>query len=221
MALVVNDASFERMGEGEIAEWREIPTAVISDDLNRTGTMHSVIKPLGPGMGFAGQALTAQTMVGDNGISHAAIPLVNAGEVLVIDAGGYEDVAVWGAIMTHAAMKQGIAGVVIDGAVRDVAEIRELGFAVFARAHVPSGPHKGFGGIIDGAISCAGCPVNPGDLVIGDDDGVCVVPLQWTDRMLIAAQEKIRQEEDTLKQIAAGKTTAELLGVDTPEMIEG
>jgi len=220
MPLQRHAVNFETLPPETLQAWRDIPPAIVSDCMNRTHFMHGAIKPVKTDSKLLGQARTVTSMVGDNGISHAAIPLVEPGQVLVIDAGGYEDVAVWGAIMTHAAMKQGIAGVVIDGAVRDVAEIRELEYALFARAHVPSGPHKGFGGIVDGAISCAGCPVNPGDLVIGDDDGVCVVPLQWTDRMLIASQKKIAQEEDVLNQIAAGKTTAELLGVDAPEMIE-
>ena len=94
-----------------------------------------------------------------------------------------------------------------------------MGFACYARANVPSGPHKGFGCIIDGPISCSGCPVKPGDIVIGDDDGIAVVPLEWADDMLAASREKMAQERDTLKQIAAGKTTAELLGIDEPEMI--
>ena len=121
--------------------------------------------------------------------------------------------------MTRAAMKRGLKGVVIDGAIRDAAEIRELGFPCYARANVPAGPHKGFGGIIDGPISCAGCPVKPGDLVVGDDDGIAVVPLEWAEDMLAASKEKLRQEEETLKQIAEGKTTAELLGIGEPEII--
>ena len=86
---------------------------------------------------------------------------------------------------------------------------------------MPSGPHTGFGGIIDGPISCAGCPVKPGDIVIGDDDGVAVVPLEWADDMLAASREKLAQEEDTLKQIAEGKTTARLLGIGEVEIIGG
>ena len=96
-----------------------------------------------------------------------------------------------------------------------------MGFACYARANVPSGPHKGFGGIIDGPISCAGCPVKPGDLVIGDDDGVAVVPLAWADDMLAASLEKIAQEEETLKAIAEGRSTADIRGIGEPEMIGG
>ena len=219
MPLQRHAVDFETLPPETLAEWRDIPPAIVSDCMNRTHVMSAAIKPVKPGTRLLGQARTVTGMVGDNGISHAAIALARKGEVLVIDAGGYDDAAVWGGIMTHAAMKRGIAGVVIDGAIRDAAEIRELGFPCYARANVPSGPHKGFGGIIDGPISCAGCPVKPGDLVIGDDDGVSVVPLEWANDMLAASREKLRQEEDTLKQIADGKTTAELLSIGEPEII--
>jgi len=219
MTLQRHKTDFKTLPAETLDAWRPVPPAIVSDCMNRTHFMAAAIKPVRPGTRLLGQARTVTAMVGDNGISHAAIPLVGKGEVLVIDAGGYDDVAVWGAIMTHAAMKQGIAGVVIDGAIRDAGEIRELGFPCFARAGVPSGPHKGHGGIIDGVISCAGCPVKPGDLVIGDDDGVAVVPLEWTDAMLEASKEKMKQEEEMLKKIADGETTAKLLGIDAPEII--
>jgi regulator of RNase E activity RraA len=221
MPLQRHAPDFKVLPAKAIKAWRDIPPSIVSDCMNRTHVMAAAIKPLKPGTRLSGQARTVTSMVGDNGISHAAIPLVNKGEVLVIDAGGYEDVAVWGAIMTHAAMARGIAGVVIDGGVRDIAEIRELGFPCYARAQVPSGPHKGFGGIIDGPISCAGCPVKPGDLVIGDDDGIAVVPLEWADDMLAASKEKLAQEEETMKAIAEGKTSADILGIPAPEPIGG
>lgn len=221
MTLQHHAVEFETLSPETIAAWREIPPAIVSDCMNRSHAMGGAIKPLKPGTLLAGQARTVTGMVGDNGISHAAIALANAGEVLVIDAGGYADVAIWGAIMTHAAIKRGIAGVVIDGAVRDAAEIRELDFPCYAAANVPTGPHKGFGGIIDGPISCGGCPVKPGDLIIGDDDGVAVVPLEWAGDMLAASKEKLRQEQDILKQIAEGKTTVELLGIGEVELIGG
>ncbi|MBC8339113.1 MAG: RraA family protein [Rhodospirillales bacterium] len=221
MPLQRHAVEFETLSPETLDAWRGIPPAIVSDCMNRTHFMAAAIKPLNPGTILVGQARTVTGMVGDNGISHAAIALIERGEILVIDAGGYEDVAIWGAIMTRAAMARGIAGVVIDGANRDAAEIRELEFPCYSRAQVPSGPHKGFGGIIDGPISCGGCPVRPGDLIVGDDDGIAVVPLEWVDKMLTASLEKLRQEEDIIKQIAEGKTTAELLGVGEVEVIEG
>jgi regulator of RNase E activity RraA len=103
--------------------------------------------------------------------------------------------------------------------VRDVAEIRGLGFPCYARAAVPGGPHKGFGGTIDGAIACAGCPVAPGDIVLGDDDGIAVVPLADRAELLALCRDKLTQEQGWLAEIAAGKTMAEVLGLAEAEVI--
>ena len=219
MAIQRHDIDFERLSPETIEAWRAIPPAVASDCMNRENFMAAAIKPVRAGTTLVGQARTVTSMVGDNGISHVATALVGPGEVMVIDAGGYQDTAVWGGVATRAAMARGIAGVVIDGAVRDVAEIRDLGFPCYARAVVPGGPHKGFGGTIDGAIACAGCPVAPGDIVLGDDDGIAVVPLAEQAELLAACRDKLKQEEGWLAEIAAGKTMAEILGLGEAEVI--
>ena len=219
MSLQRHIVEFKKLTPETLDKWLRVSPAIVSDCMNRTHFMSGAIKPLKHGFSLVGQARTVTGMVGDNGISHAAIALAERGEVLVIDAGGYEDVAIWGAIMTHAAIARGISGVVIDGANRDTAEIKELGFPLYSRAQVPSGPHTDFGGIIDGPISCGGCPVRPGDLIIGDDDGIAVVPLEWTDDMLVASEKKLRQEEKILKQISEGKATADLFGLKDLEII--
>ena len=120
----------------------------------------------------------------------------------------------------HRAGHRGVAGIVIDGAVRDAAEIREFGFPCFARAVVPSGPHKGFGGTIDGRISCAGCPVAPGDIVLGDDDGIAVVPIERWRRVYDDCLKKLEQEEGWLKQLDAGGSMVEILGLPEAEIVE-
>ncbi len=219
MAIRRYEIQFERLSPEALAAWGEIPPAVASDCMNRENFMAAAIKPVRTGTTLIGQARTITSMAGDNGVSHVATALLGPGEVLVIDAGGYQDVAVWGGVATRAAMARGVAGVVIDGAVRDVAEIRELGFPCYARAVVPGGPHKGFGGTIDGAIACAGCPVSPGDIVLGDDDGIAVVPLAGQAELLAACRDKLKQEEGWLAEIAAGKTMAELLGLGEAEVI--
>ena len=221
MPIQRHEVDFETLPADVLERWRGVPPAIVSDCMNRSNVMAAAIKPVAAGMRVIGQARTVTCMVGDNSAVHTAIGMMEPGEVLVVDAGGYEDTAVWGGIMTRAALQRGLAGLVVDGAVRDVAEIRELGFACFARATVPARPHKGFCGIIDGPISCAGCPVKPGYLVIGDDDGVAVVPLAWADDMLAASRDKIAQEEETLKAIAEGRSTADILGIGEPEMIGG
>jgi regulator of RNase E activity RraA len=172
MALRRHEVTFETLSRDILDGFNGLAASQVGDAMNREQIMAAAIKPIAVGTRICGQARTVNAMAGDNGIIHAAIPYARPGEILVVNGMGVEDVAIWGEVMTHAAQKQGIAGIVLDGAVRDVAEMREMGFPVFCRAVVPRGPHKGFGGTIDGAISCAGVAVSPGDLVIGDDDGV-------------------------------------------------
>ncbi len=219
MALEMRDAPTERMSSDHINVWREIPTAVISDDLNRTGTMHAAIKPVGPGMNFAGQALTAQTMVGDNGTLHYALTTAWPGSVLVVDARAHIETAVWGGILTLAAKACGVIAAVIDGAVRDVAELCESNMAIYARGVIPNGPHKGFGGVVNGPIQCAGVAVNPGDLVVGDEDGVVVVRPDQLPGLLERCRARIVKEEAFAQQIEAGVSTVELMGLPAPEEI--
>lgn len=210
---------FKVLGETAIARWKDLPPAIVSDCMNRSQVMAGAIKPVQQGMRVLGQARTVTCMVGDNSAVHVAIGMLAPGQILVVDAGGFEDTAIWGGIMTRAAVKQKIGGLVVDGAVRDVAEIREFGFPTFTRAIVPAGPHKGFGGIIDGPISCAGCPVKPGDIVIGDDDGVCVVPLERADEILAASLDKVAQEEATNASTEEGALPGVRMGLDEPEII--
>ena len=195
---------FERLSPEDLAKWKNIPPAIASDCMNRCYVMSGRIAPLQAGMRICGQARTVTGMVGDNGAAHAAIGLVEPGDILVIDARGHTETAVWGGIMTRAAIRQEIGGLVLDGAVRDAAEIRELGFPTFAAGICPAGPSKGFGGIIDGPIACAGCPVRPGGIVIGDDDGVAVIPLERQAEILAASLDKIAQEEETNADTRSG-----------------
>ena len=219
MSIQRFEPKFKTLTKDALARWRGLAPAIVSDCMNRTQVMAGAIKPVAAGMRLLGQARTVECMVGDNSAAHTAIGLARPGEVLVIDAGGYADTALWGGIMTRAAIKRGIGGLVIDGAVRDVAEIRELGFPAFARAVVPAGPHKGWGGVIDGPISCAGCPVRPGDIVIGDDDGVCVVPLERWESVLAASLDKVAQERKTNASTAEGVLPSARLGLPEPELI--
>jgi 4-hydroxy-4-methyl-2-oxoglutarate aldolase len=210
---------YEILPEGRLAAWRNIPPAIVGDCMNRSNVMSAGIKPVKEGSVLVGQARTVQVMVGDNSALHVATKLVNPGEILVVDAGGFLDTAVWGGIMTRAAISRSIAGLVVDGTIRDIAEIRELGFVCYARGANPTGPHKGFGGIIDGMISCGGCPVNPGDLIIGDDDGIAVVPLSREAELLEASKEKLIQEEQTNAKTARGVLPADQMGLDEPDWI--
>jgi regulator of RNase E activity RraA len=181
--------------------------------------MVAAIKALGPGMRILGHARTASTMIGDNSTLHVAVGLLDPGDILVVDAGGVEDIAVWGGVMTEAALARGVGGAVIDGAIRDAHDLRERGFPVFCRAVSPRGPHKGLGGTIDGSIAAGGVPVVPGDIVIGDADGIAVVPLGRQAEILAAAQKILGREEEWLAAIRSGRSTADLLGLPAPEWV--
>lgn len=219
MAIQRYETNFKILSSDELAKWNDLPPAVVSDCMNRTQVMAGAIKPVSEGMRVLGQARTVTCMVGDNAAAHMAIGMLEPGQILVVDAGGFEDTAIWGGIMTRAAVQQKIGGLVVDGAVRDVAEIREFKFPTFTRAIVPAGPHKGFGGVIDGPIACGGCPVKSGDIIIGDDDGVCVVPLERAEQILAASLDKIAQEEATNASTAGGTLPGAQMGLEEPEII--
>lgn len=116
--------------------------------------------------------------------------------------------------MTAAAIERGVVGAVIDGVVRDIDEISSLGFTLYARGTCPGGPHKGFRGSHGVTIQCGGVVVNPGDVVVGDADGVTVVPSTGLEAALVAIDELREREHRWLERIQAGETSAEILGLD-------
>src|SRR5690606_43004 len=144
---------------------------------------------------------------GDNLAIHAALSQVRPGDVLVIDGRGACERALMGGIMCAQAAKAGVAGVVIDGAVRDVAELRELDLPVFALAAVPSGPTKNGPGSLLRPIHCGGALIQPGDWVFGDGDGVVTYPDSRRKDLLKAAHEKYIAEQERLAAIASGVLT--------------
>ncbi|MBM3569055.1 MAG: RraA family protein [Alphaproteobacteria bacterium] len=218
MPMLRRKADFRVLSAAELSAWRDVQPAVAGDAMNRSQVMAAAIKPIRTGLRLCAQARTVETMVGDNGTVHAALALARPGEVLVVDGRGHVDTAIWGEIMTRCAIARGLAGVVIDGATRDAAALRELGFAAFVRGTVPRGPHKGFGGTIDGPVSVGGVAVRPGDLVLGDDDGVTVVPLERLDQVLAEVRKIEARESQMTAAVAQGKSTAEINGIALPEV---
>ena len=204
MAFYKRDADYRLLSAAEIEAWRAIPPAVASDCMNRTQVMSSAIKPISTGIKLCGQARTVTVMVGDCGPICSLISAALPGEIIVVDAGGVDEVAVWGGVMAEEAARRRIGGAVIDGAVRDVVDMRRLNFAMFCRAFVPRGPHQGFGGTIDGTIAVAGVAIRSGDVVLGDDDGVVVVPLEQAAEILSAAQAHVIKEAGWVQNIHDG-----------------
>ena len=189
MAVKKHRVDFETYSAKDLKAFSKIPTAVMSDVLTRGQTMRGGINPLMRDMRICGQARTAECPVGDNSAIRAAIGCVEPGQVIVANAQGYESTAVFGGLMALMAKEKQVAGLVIDGAVRDSEEIVDIGLSVFSRGVCPRGPRKYPVGFIDGVISVGGVTVAPGDIILGDADGVTVVPLAQAKTALSAAVE--------------------------------
>jgi len=159
------------------------------------------------------QRTTRSTGTGDSSSIHRALEVAPRGSVLVIDAQSGIARAVWGNVLTVAAMERGVVGAVIDGAVRDLDDIVALGFALYARATCPAGPHKGFRGAHGVPVMCSAVVVNAGDIVVADADGVTVVPVLQAESALAAVEEVVAAERDWMNRIRAGESTVEILGL--------
>jgi 4-hydroxy-4-methyl-2-oxoglutarate aldolase len=210
--IIIN--KIKRLDRKIIRQLSKIPTTIISDELERSYVMCSEIKPILPSLKISGSAITVECMVGDNIMTHQAIYLAEEGDVIVINARGFTDTAVWGYIQTKACKMRKIAGVVIDGSIRDYLEISKEKFPVFCRGITSAGPHKGWGGNINTVIQCGGVPVKPGDVIIGDSDGVVVIPQERAKEVLKGAKERLKMEKIWLKKLSQGMTTLEIIGLD-------
>jgi 3-hexulose-6-phosphate synthase/6-phospho-3-hexuloisomerase len=185
-----------------------VSTANVSDALHRSGDLPGM-RPLAPGTKLVGPALTVRTYPGDWAKPVEAIDKAERGDVLVIDVGNVLP-AVWGELATNSAIQRGLAGVVIYGAVRDTGDIRALGFPLFATLISPTaGEAKGFGEI-GVPIKIAGVRISPGDWIIGDDDGVCVIPAGKAVEFTNRAMDVLERENRLRAEILAGSTLSQV-----------
>lgn len=196
---------FERVSPDVVAQAAKYQAAILADVAGRRGTMDRVA-PLAREMKLAGPAFTIEVRAGDNLMIHAAITLARPGDVLVIDGKGDTTCALMGALMINACKVLSLGGIVIDGAIRDSDELRELGFPVFAVGANPNGPTKFIPGRINWPISAGGISVNPGDLVVGDADGVVVIEREWAASLLPLAAKKVADEAKRMEDILAKRS---------------
>ncbi|MDB5940454.1 MAG: Methyltransferase [Ramlibacter sp.] len=195
----------ERVDPEVVARAGNFAASILADVAGRRGALDGRIAALSPGMRLAGPAVTVEVRAGDNLMIHAAMALAKPGDVLVIDGKGDRSCALMGSIMINACRKLGLAGVVIDAAVRDTEELRHLGFPVYAVGANPNGPTKFVPGRINWPISCGGVAVSPGDLVVADADGVVVIEREKAPSLLDLAVAKVADERQRLHDIAAGR----------------
>lgn len=189
-----------------LAALREIPLSALSDNMHRNiGTVglqpyHRPVKQT-----MAGTAVTARSRGGDNLTYLRALEFCRPGDVLVIDGGGDLLNAAVGGILSFYAAHIGLHGVVVDGAIRDVAEIREREFPVYARGVTHRGPYKDGPGEINVTVSVGGMVVNPGDIIVGDQDGLLAIPQDGVEALIDKARGVLEAEAETMRAMKEGR----------------
>ena len=206
--------------EDDLHLWRGLPTSAVSDTMGRVGAMDAGISRLS-GDSLVGRAYPVWTAAGDNSTIHLAVNAAPSGAVLVVDAEGHLGRAVWGHVLTVAAQRRGLSGAVIDGAIRDIDEVRARGFPIYARGVCPAGPHKGFLGRHGTRAQCGGVAVALGDLILCDADGVSVVPASEIEAVLPRVREKIATEAEWMRRIEEGASTVDILGIGADHASHG
>ncbi|WP_029032318.1 RraA family protein [Salinarimonas rosea] len=187
-----------------VAAFRDVPVANISDNMSRMFAGGPLLRPYHRRGRMSGVALTVRTRPGDNLMVHKALDMAEAGDVIVVDAGGDLTNAILGELMLAYARSRGAAGVVVDGAIRDVGSIATDDFPVYARGATHRGPYKDGPGEINVPVSVGGIVVAPGDIVVGDEDGVLAVPLAEAEETLVRARAQQEYEVSVMRSIVEG-----------------
>jgi RraA family protein len=193
------------VSQRQIAAFLGLPVANISDCMARMSAGGPRLRPMHRGAPMAGAALTVRCRPGDNLMIHKALQMAEAGDVIVVDAGGELTNALIGEIMVTIAVRRGVAGIVINGAIRDSQAIASGDFPVYAAGVTYRGPYKDGPGEINVPIAIDGMLISPGDLIVGDADGLLCVPLEAADALLAATLDKMEAEKTMLREIAEGR----------------
>ena len=193
---------YPRVSAELVREAATLPAAILADVYGRRSTLSGRIAALSPAMKVAGPALTVEVRPGDNLMIHAALAIARPGDVIIVDGKADQTCALIGEIMVSQAVAIGVAGMVLDAAVRDVEALRAKGFPIFSFGFNPCGPTKRVSGRVNHPISVGGITVNPGDLVLGDADGVVVIERERVAETIELGRRKVADESKRLKSIA-------------------
>jgi 4-hydroxy-4-methyl-2-oxoglutarate aldolase len=191
-------------------------SATLYEAAGQKGMIDPAIRPAWSGARVCGRAATVECPPGDNLMLHIAVANARPGAIIVATVGNYLSAGAWGEILTAAAQARGIAGLVIDGAVRDIDAIREAGFPVFSRGLAIGSCTKERPGTLDLPIQFGGASVRPGDLIVGDADGLLVIEHDRLEAVHETAVSRRRRESEIIRQLREGRTTIELLGLVDP-----
>lgn len=203
----------KRLDKSVIKAAREISCSTLHEAYDKKGAVSNMIRSTSTGTVLCGSAITVSCTPGDNLGLHVAIALSNPGDVLVATVNNHPEFGYWGEIMAVAALEQGISGLVIDGCVRDFAQLCRLRFPTFCRGLCIKGTNKKSFHSINYPIRFGRILVNPGDLILGDDDGLVVIAQEHVPDVIKTAIQRQEKEEWIIENLKKGKTTLELLGL--------
>lgn len=193
-----------------IEAYRELGAATVYEAAGRVGSVSPAIKPLAKGMRILGPAVTVLCHPRDNLMLHKALQIAQPGDVLVASTGGYPDAGYWGGLMATSAMARKLGGLAIDGCVRDSEEMVRMGFPIFCRGTCMRGTTKGVLGTVNLPILFGEVTVSPGDLVLGDDDGIVIVAQKDLEKVLVASRKRVESEVQKAAALKSGTSSMEL-----------
>jgi len=197
----------------QIIQLRDLGSATVYEAQGAKGALDHGMKPIDPTSRLAGPALTVDVRPGDNLVLHYAVLQAQPGDVLVVDAKAFMEAGPWGDVLTVLAMKKGIAGLVVNGCVRDANTIIGLGFPVFCRGLSIKGTGKHQPGKVNVPIVIGDVVINPGDIIVGDRDGLAVVAKDEVDSTIASSISREEKEEKMRKEIEEGASTVELMNL--------
>jgi 4-hydroxy-4-methyl-2-oxoglutarate aldolase len=201
-----------------VDRFAEFDTATLFESAGRSGMVDPSIRPAWSGAKICGTVLTVKSAPGDNLMLHHAVAVAKPGNIIVADIGSYTLAGAWGEILTVAAQARSVAGVVVNGAVRDIEAIAQLGFPVFSRGLAIGSCTKERLGELNVPLIFGDVMIRPGDLILGDSDGLVVIEREHADSVYQAAVSRRDREQEIIAELRHGKTTIEIL--DLPKMNE-
>ncbi|WP_369824699.1 4-carboxy-4-hydroxy-2-oxoadipate aldolase/oxaloacetate decarboxylase [Pigmentiphaga sp. NML080357] len=214
MSLPTVTIDIDRPTPEQLRQAAQLPSSTLHEAAGKIGALPSAIKPVHPSFRICGPAVTVQSPPADNLWLHRAIVAAQPGDVLVVHVGGHYEAGYWGEVMSQAARARGLAGLVIDGCVRDGAILERFGFPVYARGLCIRGTGKDFEarGWINAPTLFNDVVVHPGDLIVGDTDGVVAIPRTRIDEVLAKARQREEDEARIIERLAAGENSLDIYG---------